>query len=124
MANKISQYCYDYCVTNGLITSPQKLADWGNFTEMSATSVNLSLVPQEIIDQAMADFRKTYAVRRVRFMMRHNPAYFWKAIREPIGFFRELKSLVKYYLMMSSDGIGNSEGRTGQRPPKKRTRAP
>jgi radical SAM superfamily enzyme YgiQ (UPF0313 family) len=108
---------FDYCIANGLITSPQKLTDWGNFTEMSATNTNLSLVPQEIIDQAMADFRKTYAVRRVRFMIRHNPAYFWKAIREPIGFFRELKSLIKYYLMMSSGGIGNSEGRTNRRPP-------
>jgi radical SAM superfamily enzyme YgiQ (UPF0313 family) len=110
---------FDYCIANGLIASPQKLTDWGNFTEMSATSVNLSNVPQEIIDQTMADYRKTYAMRRVKFMMRHNPAYFWKAIREPIGFLRELKSLIKYYLMMSSGGIGNSEGRTNRRPPKK-----
>ncbi len=115
---------FDYCIANGLITSPQKLADWGNFTEMSATSVNLSLVPQEMIDQAMADFRKTYAVRRVRFMIRHNPAYFWKAIREPIGFLRELKSLIKYYLMMSSDATGNSEGRTSRHPPKKEPEHP
>ena len=109
---------FDYCIANGLITSPQKLADWGNFTEVSATSVNLSHVPQEMIDQAMADFRKTYAVRRVRFMMRHNPAYFWKAIREPIVFLRELKSLIKYYLMMSSNANGSSKDRTHRQPQK------
>jgi len=106
---------FDYCIANGLIASPQKLTDWGNFTEMSATSVNLSNVPQEIIDQTMADYRKTYAMRRVKFMMRHNPAYFWKAIRKPLSFYRELKNLIKYYLMMSSNTSDGSKDQIHRR---------
>ena len=106
---------FDYCIVNGLIASPQKLTDWGNFTEMSATSVNLSNVPQEIIDQTMADYRKTYAMRRVKFMMRHNPAYFWKAIRKPLSFCRELKNLIKYYLMMSSNTSDGSKDQIHRR---------
>jgi radical SAM superfamily enzyme YgiQ (UPF0313 family) len=106
---------FDYCIANGLIASPQKLADWPNFTEMSATTVNLSHIPQEKIDQAMADFRKTYALRRIRFMIRHNPTYFWKAIREPLGFYRELKNLIKYYLMMSSNTSDGSKDQIHRR---------
>lgn len=94
---------FDYCVTNGQIVPPTKLSsDWADFAELSAMKVNFSNVPQEMIDEATDNFRRTYAVQRLRFTMRHNPTYFWKIIRDPVGFFRELKSLLKHYLMTLS----------------------
>jgi len=93
---------FDYCVANGLITAPKKLGDWANFTVQSANKVNLSNVPQKIIDEAAANFRRTYVMRRLRFTIRHNPAYFWNIIHHPVDFFRDLKSLIKHYLMVSS----------------------
>jgi radical SAM superfamily enzyme YgiQ (UPF0313 family) len=98
----------DYCVTNQLITSPEKLADWGNFTTMAATQVNMSLIPQEKIEEEATHFRRTYAVRPIRFAVRHNPAYFWSLLRSPFEFWRVLKNLTKYYLMVlfsSSDNL-------------------
>ena len=93
----------NYCVTNGLISPPQKLGDWGNFTTISATQINLSNIPQGMIDQAMTSFRKTYAVRPLRFALRHNPAYFLSLLRSPLEFLRTLKNLFKYYLMVLFD---------------------
>ena len=92
----------DYCVSNGLITPPQKLSDWPNFHVLSTSKFNLNNVPQEMIDEATANFRKTYATQRLRFTIRHNPSYFWKIISEPVDFFRALKSLVKYYLVIKN----------------------
>ncbi len=99
---------FDYCVANGSITPPQKLSDWADFPMLCVSKVNFSSVPQEMIDEAEANFKKTYATRRLRFTMRHNPSYFWKIIRNPLGFFRDLKSLIKYHLMTSSD-LSNKE---------------
>jgi radical SAM superfamily enzyme YgiQ (UPF0313 family) len=94
---------FDYCINNGLIQVPQILGDWGQFTVRLATEVNLSQVPSHIIEKATLNFKRTYATRRLRFTIRHNPTYFLKIFSNPIGFFNELKSLFKHYLMMSSD---------------------
>ena len=95
---------FDYCITNGKITPPTKLSsDWAEFTESTAMKINFSDVPQEMIDEAVNEFRRMYAVQRLRFTIRHNPTYLWKIIGHPLGFFRDLKSLVKHYLMASSE---------------------
>ncbi len=91
---------YDYCMTRGLINPPQKLADWPKYAELFATKANLSDVPQVVIKEATANFGRSVAARRVIFAMRHNPSYFWKVLRDPMGFFRDLRSLRKYYQYM------------------------
>jgi len=104
----------DYCITNRLITPPDKLADWGDFTTLAATQVNMSHIPQEMIEKAAAHFRKTYAVRPLRFALRHNPAYFWSLLRSPSEFWRILRNLTKYYLMVlfgSSDSLKDPSGK-------------
>jgi radical SAM superfamily enzyme YgiQ (UPF0313 family) len=95
---------FDYCIENGLIEAPRKLEDWGQYTVRLATEVNLSQVPSHIIEEATLNFKSTYATRRLRFTIRHNPIYFLKIISNPIDFFKEIKSLIKHYLMMSTDG--------------------
>ena len=112
---------FDYCVSQGLIAPPERLGDWANFTTVAATKINLSEVPQQMIDEAAANFRKKYAVQRFRFTMRHNPAYFWIIIRDPLGFLRALRDLIKYYLMMSSSSAGSSETQNLPKPPKIKT---
>ena len=92
---------FNYCVTNALITPPQKLDDWPNFTMLYTTKVNLSKVPQEMIDEATSNFRNTYAIQRFRFTVRHNPSYFWIILRNPLKFFRELWALIKYHLIIN-----------------------
>ena len=92
---------FDYCVANGLIIPPEKLGDWVKFTVLYFNEVNLSSVPQEMIDEAIAKFRRTYALQRFGFTVRHDPSYFWIILRNPLEFFRALRSLMKYYLMIS-----------------------
>lgn len=88
-------HLFNYCVTNGLITPPEKLGDWANFTIQSAIKANLSDVPTGIINEAMADFRRTYGMQRLRFTMKHHPSYFLKILFNPLEFFKASKDLVK-----------------------------
>ncbi len=101
----------EYCVANGLITYPEKLADWAEFTERLATRVNLSSIPQQMIDEAAASFRRTYAIRPLRFAMRHNRSYFLSQMRTPLEFFRILRNLAKYYLMVLFDTPNSNKQR-------------
>ena len=107
----------DYCITNRLISPPEKLADWGNFTTMAATQINMSHIPQEMIEEGAAHFKKTYAVRPLRFALRHNPAYFWSLIRSPSEFWRILRNLTKYYLMILFGASDSFKGPRGKASP-------
>lgn len=89
---------YDYCVSQGLVTPPQKLGDWAEFTTRFADKVNLSSVPQPLLDNAIAQFRSAYALRPLRFTMRHNPAYFISLMLKPPQLWRALRNLIRYYL--------------------------
>jgi radical SAM superfamily enzyme YgiQ (UPF0313 family) len=93
-------YLFDYCVSRKLIDPPQKLSEWPKFAEKCATQINLSSVPDTIVYEAMANFGKTVAARRARFAIRHDPSYFLKIFKNPVGFLRDLKSLRKYYSFM------------------------
>ncbi len=92
---------FDYCVANGLITPPRKLDDWPEFLMLYSQKVNLSEVPQEMIDEAITNFRNTYAIQRFRFTVRHNPSYFWIILSNPLKFFREIKDLIKNHLTIN-----------------------
>ena len=74
---------FDQCVEQGILTLPQTLKGWVNFPIVCANETNLSEIPQKMMDEAMADFRRSYATRRVRFMLRHNPAFFLMAVKRP-----------------------------------------
>ncbi len=87
---------FDYCAGQKLISVPASVADWAEFVH-GCMARNLSQVPQEHFDRALAEFRQTYASRRVRFMVRHNPGYFLALIMKPREFFKRLKDLFRYY---------------------------
>jgi len=89
-----------YCVENELIEAPQTLEEWGRFTTIAATTKNLSQVPQQMINEAAGSFRRNYAIRTVRFAVKHNRAYLWSLLRSPSELGRTLRNLVKYYLMV------------------------
>jgi len=92
---------FDYCLEKGLIKLPEKLGgDWANLVEMSIKKSNFSNVPQEMIDEAVYNYGSNYAAQRLRFTMKHRPSYFWKIIRDPIGFIRALGNLIKYKKLM------------------------
>jgi hypothetical protein len=93
----------DYCARNGLIELPTKLADWAGFTVKSATQVNLSNVPDKIINDNTTFYRKTYAWQRIRFTMRHRPAYFLATALNPAGLFKRLRQLIKIYFSLRFD---------------------
>jgi len=93
---------FQYCVEKGLIDPPAKLGDWASFTTYYGTRGNLGEVPDIVLDQALENFRSDYAVRRFKFMMKHNPAYFMTIFTHPITFLSSLKSLIKHHLMMST----------------------
>ena len=86
---------FDDCVARGLITPPQKLGEWASFTTRSATEANLSDVPTDMLDEAKIDFVTTYAIRRLRFTLKHRPSYFWKMLVNPVEFFKASRDLVK-----------------------------
>ncbi len=110
---------FDYCVTNGLISPPQKLADWAEYTILSATRTNLSDVTNEVIEDNTAYYRRTYAWQRLRFTMKHKPSYFWASVLKPAGFFRELRALIKIYLSLVFDSTGKLRSKVGETVPKK-----
>jgi len=66
-------------------------------------------VPQSMMDEGLASFRATFAIRRFRFMLRHNPAYFLMAFREPKQFFGSLTYLIKNYLNTIFDASNGKE---------------
>ena len=89
---------FDYCIGHDLITPPQRLADWADFTTHFASRVNLSQVPQQMIDSAITEFSSTYAIRPLMFTFRHNPSYFMSLILSPPRLLRAIKNLIRYYL--------------------------
>ncbi|PVV84800.1 B12-binding domain-containing radical SAM protein [Dehalogenimonas alkenigignens] len=100
---------FDRCVAEKLVSVPDRLAGWSTFQLHHATAANLSQVPVKMMDDALASFRATFATRRFRFMLRHNPAYFITAIREPGQFFGSLSYLIKNYLNALFDSANGRE---------------
>ncbi|ADJ25356.1 Radical SAM domain protein [Dehalogenimonas lykanthroporepellens BL-DC-9] len=86
---------FNYCIENNLIEPPKTLADWPHFAFYSATRANLSEVPDEIINNAFAEYARTYASRRVRFMVRHNKRFFLSLVKNPPEFFGAVRELIK-----------------------------
>jgi radical SAM superfamily enzyme YgiQ (UPF0313 family) len=89
---------FKYCLDKSLITFPRKLEEWAAFQHKCLSEYNLSQVPQKLMDDTLAGFRKTYASRRVRFMLRHHPGYFLSIIGKPLEFYRRAKDLIRYYV--------------------------
>lgn len=100
---------FDRCAAEKLISVPERLAEWSGFQLHYATQGNVSQVPQTLMDEALASFRATFATRRFRFMIRHNPAYFLMAFREPKQFFGSLAYLIKNYLNTIFDASNGKE---------------
>lgn len=88
---------FDYCVNNGLLIPPKKLADWVNFSDLYDPETNLSEVPQELINKAMAVFRRTYPLRPLMFIVKHNPSYILVRLFNPLLVFRVLRGIIRYY---------------------------
>ncbi|MGI2336202.1 MAG: B12-binding domain-containing radical SAM protein [Dehalogenimonas sp.] len=86
---------YYYCIDQGLIKPPVKLADWPHFSFSLATQGNLSQVPTEIVNEAFTEYARTYASRRVRFMWRYNKRFFLGLIKNPPQFWGAVKELIK-----------------------------
>ncbi|PPD57728.1 B12-binding domain-containing radical SAM protein [Dehalogenimonas etheniformans] len=100
---------FDRCAAEKLISVPERLSGWSSFQLYYATQGNVSNVPQNLMDDALASFRATFATRRFRFMIRHNPAYFLMAFKEPKQFFGSLAYLIKNYLNMIFDSANGNE---------------
>ncbi len=88
---------YDYCIAQGMITQPERLDDWPAYLMEYANKINLSQVPTEMMQEAAARWRSTYAAQRVRFTLKHNPSYFLTALKNPPKFAKELWELMKYH---------------------------
>ncbi len=86
---------YNYCVEQGLITPPNKLADWPHFSYNLATSGNLSQVPTAIVNESFAEYARTYASRRVLFKWRYDKQFFLGLIKNPPEFWGAVKELIK-----------------------------
>ncbi len=86
---------YQYCIEQGLVTPPDKLADWPHFSFNMAIKGNLSQVPTEVVTEAFAEYARTYASRRVRFMWRYNKPFFLSLVNNPPQFFGAVKELIK-----------------------------
>jgi signal transduction histidine kinase/radical SAM superfamily enzyme YgiQ (UPF0313 family) len=95
-----------YCEEKGLVTPPQRLGDWADFTVRSATQVNLSDVPTDIVNGAMAEFVSTYAIRRLKFTIKHRRSYFWTMLRNPVEFFQASRDLVRCSLTYANGRSG------------------
>ncbi len=79
-----------------------------------ATQANLSRIPQGHMDEAMAGFRASFASRRFRFMLRHNPAYFLTAVKEPKQFFGSLSYLIKNWLNTLMDSANGKASKVSR----------
>ena len=86
---------YNFCIEQGLIQPPEKLADWPHFSFNMATRGNLSQVPTEVVTEAFAEYARTYGPRRVRFMWRYNKGFFLSLVKNPPQFFGAVKELIK-----------------------------
>ena len=104
---------FDYCVANNLIDSiPKRLTDWTEFPITYTNSINLSDVPENIIEVAVDNYIKTYSINRLRFTLKYKPSYFWLALRRPLEFIKAVRNLVRHQLTRkndSSDGIRVTE---------------
>ena len=87
---------FDYCVDKGIFNMPESLQEWVDFHMNFLVDVNLSQVPQEMIDEALEEYRGTYGERRLVFTMKHNPRYFFKALKNPVQFFKDVRNLIRY----------------------------
>jgi radical SAM superfamily enzyme YgiQ (UPF0313 family) len=95
---------FDYCIEKELITSvPNKLIDWTDFPTIHTNEINLSEVPQVIIDAAVDNYQKTYSLNRFRFTLKYKPAFFWSALKRPIEFFKALRNLLRHQLTRKED---------------------
>jgi len=92
---------FDYCVKHGLVTLPEKLEGWPEYLMRFSNQINISEVPEEMLSEAAAHWRATYAVQRFRFTLKHNPSYFLTAFTDPKKFSRELWELVKYHTQVN-----------------------
>lgn len=90
-------------VSEGRIKAPEKLAEWADFTSHYAMNVNLSEVPDSVLAEARAEFGAYYAIRHIRFSLKHYPLYFLRQIAKPAELFRTLRNLLRYYLMVFSN---------------------
>jgi radical SAM superfamily enzyme YgiQ (UPF0313 family) len=100
---------FDQAVADGSLVLPKSMEEWVNFPIKCANEINLSQVPQKLMDEAMTGFRRSFATRRVRFMLRHNPAYFLLAVKRPGEFFRSVWDLGKYYVDVLCDQTNGKE---------------
>ena len=92
---------FDYCVKHGLVTLPEKLEGWPEYLMRFSNQVNISEVPEEMMNEAAAHWRATYAVQRFRFTLKHNPSYFLTAFTDPRKFSKELWELIKYHTQVN-----------------------
>ncbi|PPD58688.1 B12-binding domain-containing radical SAM protein [Dehalogenimonas etheniformans] len=92
---------FDYCVKHNLVKLPERLEGWPEYLMRFSNQVNISEVPEEMMSEAAAHWRATYAVQRFRFTLKHNPAYFWTAVTDPGKFFRELWELAKFHIQVN-----------------------
>lgn len=86
---------YFYCIDHKLINPPKSLKEWPDFAYYSAIKANISEIPDEIVNNAFAEYAREYSVRRVRFMVRHNPRFFLQIFTNPVEFFSQVKGLIK-----------------------------
>jgi hypothetical protein len=91
----------DYCVSQGLVTMPGKLKDWPEFLTAHGHRINLSQVPDEMIAEAAARWRRHYAKDRFMFTLKHYPVDFWRMVINPFRFIREMRGLVRCYVHLN-----------------------
>lgn len=92
---------FEHCVNHGLVNLPEKIEDWPQYLMRFSNHVNISDVPDDIMAEAAARWRVSYAAQRFRFTLKHNPAYFWTAVTDPKKFFRELWELAKFHIQVN-----------------------
>jgi radical SAM superfamily enzyme YgiQ (UPF0313 family) len=93
---------FDYCVDHKLFPRPQSLQEWVEFHMNFLADVNLSAVPQAMIDEALEEYRSTYGERRLMFTLKHNPRYFLKALKNPKQFLKDVRNLIRYSMFYRS----------------------
>jgi anaerobic magnesium-protoporphyrin IX monomethyl ester cyclase len=86
---------FQYCVDHKLIDPPMTLREWPDFAYHSAIKANISEIPDDMVNNSFAEYARDYPIRRVRFMIRHNPAFFLQVFTNPREFFSQVKELVK-----------------------------
>ena len=81
---------FDYCVMNGAISPPKKLEDWPMYLTRYGDKINLSNVPDEMINKFFIHYMNTFASNRFRFTIKHNLGYFKIIFTNPKKLFRNL----------------------------------